>query len=127
MTDGTSTRCGVTCHRHGGPNKGTIKSITQFDHRVAPPGTKYHYASIGADVLGVVPQYAVKKSLSAYLQERVWQPIGAEADAKWLLDAEGLDVLISASTRFCAITPASPASSHTMAPASRSRSFRHSG
>jgi CubicO group peptidase (beta-lactamase class C family) len=76
----------------GIPKKGTIKSITQFNHRVAPPGTKYHYASIEADVLGIVLQYAVKKSLSAYLQERVWQPIGAEADAKWLLDAEGLEV-----------------------------------
>jgi CubicO group peptidase (beta-lactamase class C family) len=76
----------------GFPKKGTIKSITQFNRRVAPPGTKFYYASIEADVLGVVLQYAVKKSASAYLEEKVWQPIGAEADAKWLVDAEGLEV-----------------------------------
>ena len=37
-----------------GPTKGTINSIVQFNRRIAPPGTKYFYASIEADVLGVV-------------------------------------------------------------------------
>lgn len=72
--------------------KGTIGSIIQFDERVAPPGMKFHYASIEADVLGVVLQRALGRSPSAYLQDRVWQPIGAEADAKWLIDADGLEV-----------------------------------
>jgi CubicO group peptidase (beta-lactamase class C family) len=75
-----------------GSGKGTIGSITQFDRRIAAPGTKFHYASIEPDVLGVVLRYATNKSLSDYLQEKLWQPIGAEADAKWLLDAEGFEV-----------------------------------
>jgi CubicO group peptidase (beta-lactamase class C family) len=73
-------------------NKGTIASITQFNRRIAPPGTRYYYASIEPDVLGVVLRYATNKSLSDYLQEKVWQPIGTEADAKWLLDAEGFEL-----------------------------------
>jgi CubicO group peptidase (beta-lactamase class C family) len=72
--------------------KGTVNSITQFNRRIAPPGTRYFYASIEPDVLGMVLNYAVNKSASDYLQEKVWQPIGAEADAKWLLDAEGFEV-----------------------------------
>ena len=72
--------------------KGTVKSITQFNQRVAPPGTRYYYASIEPDVLGLVLHGAVDKSASSYLQERVWEPIGAEADAMWLLDAEGFEV-----------------------------------
>lgn len=72
--------------------KGTINSITQFNHRIAPPGTKYRYASIEPDVLGVVLHYAVNKSASEYLQEKVWQPIGTESDATWLVDAEGIEV-----------------------------------
>ena len=72
--------------------KGTVKSIVQFNQRVAPPGTRYHYASIEPDVLGLVLHGAVNKSASSYLQERVWEPIGAEADAMWLLDAEGFEV-----------------------------------
>jgi CubicO group peptidase (beta-lactamase class C family) len=73
-------------------NKGTVKSIAQFNHRIAPPGTRYYYASIEPDVLGMVLHYAVNRSASDYLQEKVWQPIGAEADATWLLDAEGFEV-----------------------------------
>jgi CubicO group peptidase (beta-lactamase class C family) len=76
----------------GAPRAGTIRSITQFNRRVASPGTRFYYASIEADVLGVVLQYATGKSASAYLEEKVWQPIEAEADAKWLIDAEGLEV-----------------------------------
>jgi CubicO group peptidase (beta-lactamase class C family) len=72
--------------------KGTVGSITQFNHRIAPPGTKYRYASIEAAVLGLVLHYATDKSASDYLQEKVWHPIGAEADATWLVDAEGMEV-----------------------------------
>ena len=72
--------------------KGTIASITQFDHRVAPPGTRYRYASIEPDVLGVVLRQALGKPLSEYLQEKLWQPIGAEADARWLVDADGIEL-----------------------------------
>lgn len=74
------------------PRKGTVNSIAQFDHRIAPAGTTYRYASIEPDVLGVVLHYAVGKSASEYLQDKVWQPIGAEADATWLVDAEGIEV-----------------------------------
>jgi CubicO group peptidase (beta-lactamase class C family) len=72
--------------------KGTIPSIAQFNRRIAPPGTRYYYASIEPDVLGMVLHYAVNRSASEYLRDRVWEPIGAEADAKWLLDAEGFEL-----------------------------------
>jgi CubicO group peptidase (beta-lactamase class C family) len=72
--------------------RGTVNSIVQFNRRIAPPGTRYFYASIEPDVLGVVLHNAVNKSASDYLQEKVWEPIGAEAGATWLLDAEGFEV-----------------------------------
>jgi CubicO group peptidase (beta-lactamase class C family) len=75
-----------------GPTKGTINSIVQFNRRIAAPGAKYYYASIEADVLGVVLRYAVNKSASDYLQEKLWEPIGAEADAAWVVDAQGFEV-----------------------------------
>jgi CubicO group peptidase (beta-lactamase class C family) len=73
-------------------NKGTLSSLTQFNHRIAPPGTRFSYASIEPDVLGQVVHYAVGRPLSDYLRERVWQPIGAEAEATWLVDAEGFEL-----------------------------------
>jgi len=76
--------------------KTTISSITQFNRPIAPPGTKFSYASIEPDVLGVVLRYAVNKTLSDYLHDKVWEPIGTEADAKWLVDAQGLEVEVRA-------------------------------
>lgn len=72
--------------------KGTIGSIVEFNHRIAPPGTRYSYASIEPDVLGVVLRQATGKTASHYLQEKIWQPIGAESDATWLIDAEGYEL-----------------------------------
>jgi CubicO group peptidase (beta-lactamase class C family) len=75
-----------------GTDKGTIGSIVQFNRRVAPAGTRFFYASIEPDVLGIVLRHAVSKSASDYLHEKVWNPVGAEADATWLVDAEGFEV-----------------------------------
>ena len=71
---------------------GTVESIVQFNQRIAPAGTRFYYASIEPDVLGMVLHNAVNKSASDYLREKVWEPIGAEADAGWLTDAEGFEV-----------------------------------
>lgn len=72
--------------------KGTIGSIVQFNRRIAPPGSRFHYASIEPDVLGVVLHYAAKRSASDYLHEKLWGAIGTEADATWLVDAQGFEV-----------------------------------
>jgi CubicO group peptidase (beta-lactamase class C family) len=73
-------------------HKGSVGSITQFNHQVVPPGTRFHYASIEPDVLGQVLRHVLNRSLSQYLSEKVWEPIGAEADATWLLDAENCEL-----------------------------------
>jgi CubicO group peptidase (beta-lactamase class C family) len=78
---------------NAGAVKGTIGAITQFNRRIAPPGTRFYYASIEADVLGMVLRSAVGRSVCEYFQEKVWQPIGAEADASWLTDAQGFEVV----------------------------------
>jgi len=72
--------------------KGTIDSIVAFNRRIAPAGSKFYYASIEPDVLGMVLHQAVNKSASDYLREKVWEPIGTEADARWLVDAEGFEL-----------------------------------
>jgi CubicO group peptidase (beta-lactamase class C family) len=72
--------------------KGTINGILQFNRRIAAPGTKFYYASIEPDILGVVLRRTTGKNLSEYLQENIWSCIGTEADASWLLDAQGFEV-----------------------------------
>jgi CubicO group peptidase (beta-lactamase class C family) len=65
------------------------------DRRIVPRGTRFYYASIGPNVLGVVLHYAVNRSASDYLHEKLWEPKGAEADARWLVDAEGFEYAAS--------------------------------
>jgi CubicO group peptidase (beta-lactamase class C family) len=71
---------------------GTVETIVQFNQRVAPAGTRFRYANIEADVVSVILQKALNKSASDYLREKVWEPIGAEADATWLIDAQGFEL-----------------------------------
>ena len=47
------------------------------------PGTKFEYSSGDSQVLGLVLERALKgKKISVYLQEKIWQPLGMEFDAK---------------------------------------------
>ena len=68
---------------------GGVEAVRQFNVRAAPPGTKFYYASVETQVLGLVIRHAVGRPLADYLREKIWEPIGAEADATWLIDRSG--------------------------------------
>lgn len=52
-----------------------------------PPGTKFQYSSGDSQILGLVLQASLKKqTISNYLQEKIWIPLGMEYDATWSLD-----------------------------------------
>lgn len=55
------------------------------------PGTYNRYVSMDTQVLGMVLASATGKSLSSYLEEKIWSRLGAESDAYWLLDGEGME------------------------------------
>ena len=56
------------------------------------PGTYNLYNSTDTHVLGMVLRRATKRSLSDYLKEKLWDPIGAEADAFWIVDDHGAEM-----------------------------------
>ena len=68
---------------------GGVEALMQFNVRAAPPGIKFYYASAETQVLGLVLRHAVGRTVADYLQEKIWAPIGAEADASWLIDRAG--------------------------------------
>ena len=72
--------------------KRAVDSVVQFNTRDAPPGTRFRYASAEALVLGIVLRSAVGRPITDYLREKIWQPIGAEANASWALDGGGQEV-----------------------------------
>ncbi len=54
--------------------------------RAHEPGTVFSYSTLDTTVLGWVIEKAVGKSLPAYMQEVLWQPLGAESDGFWMAD-----------------------------------------
>ena len=72
-----------------GVGPGGPPAVTAYNERDAAPGTRFAYASAETQVLGLVVRAAVGRPVAAYLSEKIWQPMGAEADASWLIDRTG--------------------------------------
>jgi CubicO group peptidase (beta-lactamase class C family) len=68
---------------------GGVEAVTPFNVRIAPSGTRFYYASVETQVLGLVLRNAVGRPVADYLQEKIWEPMGAESDATWLIDRAG--------------------------------------
>lgn len=58
--------------------------------RAHPPGTVRHYSSFDTQVLAMVLEGATGRRVADYMQEKLWQPMGAEYAAHWLVDSEGM-------------------------------------
>ncbi|MEW7279585.1 serine hydrolase [Aquimarina sp. 2201CG1-2-11] len=55
---------------------------------IKEPGKEYEYLSGNTQLLGMVIEKATGKTLSQYLSESFWQPLGMEQEAIWQLDSE---------------------------------------
>jgi CubicO group peptidase (beta-lactamase class C family) len=71
---------------------GGVQAVLPFNVRVRPAGEKFYYASAETEVISLVVRAAVGKPLAEYLSEKIWQPMGAEADATWLIDGGGYEL-----------------------------------
>ena len=71
--------------------KGGPDVVRPYTQRVRAPGEKFHYSSADSEVLGFVLRNAVGMPLADYLSQKIWQPMGAEADATWLVDNAGFE------------------------------------
>ena len=56
------------------------------------PGTFNRYNSTDTQVLGMLLREATGTSVTEFMQEMLWDPIGAEDNAYWLLDSENMEV-----------------------------------
>jgi CubicO group peptidase (beta-lactamase class C family) len=62
--------------------------------REREPGTFHHYVSIDTQVLGMILTRATGVSLTQYLQDKIWDPMGMENDAYWLSDDHGMELAL---------------------------------
>ncbi|MCU0259375.1 MAG: beta-lactamase family protein [Solirubrobacteraceae bacterium] len=68
-----------------------LERLAAIGAREAAPGERFAYASVETQVLGQVLARATGTPLADYVSERIWRPMGAEADAAWVLDAGGTE------------------------------------
>ncbi|HEU0015770.1 MAG TPA: serine hydrolase [Longimicrobium sp.] len=57
--------------------------------RAEPAGGAWRYRDTDAEVLGWVLARATGRSVAAYMEEVLWQPMGAAHDGSWSLDRHG--------------------------------------
>jgi CubicO group peptidase (beta-lactamase class C family) len=75
-----------------GESDGGAATLMPFRTRVRAPGQRFSYSSAETQVLGLVLRAATGQPLAEYLSEKIWRPMGAEADATWNIDRGGYEV-----------------------------------
>ena len=56
---------------------------------VGEPGRTFNYNTAETNLVGTLLRSAIGNNLSTYLQQKIWQPFGMEADASWNLTEPG--------------------------------------
>lgn len=70
----------------------SVAAFRAFTARDAGQGTRFHYASNQTVALTLLMRAVTGTSMSEYLTTRLWQPMGAEADATWIRMRDGTEV-----------------------------------
>ncbi|MHC8944260.1 serine hydrolase domain-containing protein [Advenella incenata] len=52
--------------------------------RINPPGTKFNYSTLDANLVGLALERATGRSLAEYMSEKLWRPAGMESSAFWV-------------------------------------------
>ncbi|MGH1370711.1 MAG: serine hydrolase domain-containing protein [Cellvibrionaceae bacterium] len=60
--------------------------------REREPGTLNHYVSMDTQVLGMVLVAATNRSITDYMEEKLWHKLGVEQNAYWLIDSKGMEM-----------------------------------
>ena len=63
--------------------------LLPYRERRVDPGKLFYYSSADTHALGLVLRGATGMPVADYLATRIWQPMGAEHDASYLIDAAG--------------------------------------
>jgi CubicO group peptidase (beta-lactamase class C family) len=67
---------------------GDLKALTYGYDVGEAPGKTFRYLSGNSELLAFILEKATGKTLSEYMSEKVWKPVGAQNPAYWSLDAE---------------------------------------
>ena len=62
--------------------------------RATEPGTVCQYNSADTQALGMLLVGATGRSISSYMQEKICEPLGMEAEGYWIVDSAGMEMVL---------------------------------
>jgi CubicO group peptidase (beta-lactamase class C family) len=62
--------------------------------REVEPGTLNHYVSINTHVLGMIVTRATGRTITDYMQEKLYEPLGMEYPGYWVIDGKGMEMAL---------------------------------
>lgn len=65
-----------------------LRQLAKQAKSVESPGIHFHYNNFNLILLGMIIERATSGSVSEYLQEKIWKPLGMEFPASWSLDSQ---------------------------------------
>lgn len=65
-----------------------LRELALEDTEIVESPGRWHYNNYNPLLLGMILERATGRTVSSYLEERLWQPLGAEFDASWSLDSD---------------------------------------
>ncbi|MEH6558273.1 MAG: serine hydrolase [Oceanicoccus sp.] len=71
---------------------GSLDEFVSTLVREREPGTLNHYNSADTQALAMLLSRATGKSVTDYLSEKIWHPLGMEADAYWMVDDNNVEM-----------------------------------
>jgi len=72
---------------------GSLDQFTTRLEREHKPGTHNHYNSADTHALGMLLTRATGRSVTRYMEEKLWRPLGMENTGHWLLDDHGMEMV----------------------------------
>jgi CubicO group peptidase (beta-lactamase class C family) len=65
------------------------REMLLYDTDIAePPGQSFHYTDFNVGLLAIIIERTTHRTLSDYLQEKIWKPLGMEYPALWSVESE---------------------------------------
>jgi hypothetical protein len=71
---------------------GSMNKFAATLEREHKPGTINHYNSTDTQVLGMLLRQSTGRTITDYMTEKLWHPLGMESDAYWMLDSENMEM-----------------------------------
>jgi len=72
---------------------GSLGEFAATLEREWEPGTVNHYNSTDTQVLGMLLVAATGRTVTDYMTEKLWGPLGMESDAYWMVDSENMEMV----------------------------------